>query len=53
MGLGGGGTVFEAWAYCVALFAGWRLKAPFYFHTLCLVFFNPASVGREGQDAGQ
>ena len=49
----GGGTVFEAWAYCVALSSGWRLKPPFYFHTLCLVFFNSASVGREGQDVGR
>ena len=40
-------------AYCVALSSGWRLKPPFYFHTLCLVFFNSASVGGEGQDVGQ
>ena len=35
-----GGTVLEAWAYCISLSASWELKPPFYFlQTLSPHFF--------------
>ena len=48
-----GGTVLEAWAYYIPLFANWELKSLSISSKLCLHIFYLASPGRESQDFGQ
>ena len=48
-----GGTVLEAWAYCVPRFTSWELKPLSISSKLCLHIFYLASPGRETQDFGQ
>ena len=48
-----GGTVLEAWDYCVPLFASWELKPPFYFPQTLSPHFSFGFSGQRGQAFGQ
>ena len=48
-----GGTVLEAWDYCVPLSAGWELKPPFYFLQTLSPYFSFSFGGQRGQAFGQ